>query len=201
VLSALLVGSWACSIPPAASGFQFNPKLDVSTEQPSYAGNATIVVSGSITVVQGFVIISIRNPSGTLISSVNGDIDEYSGLYQAEIKAGGPGWTESGKYNVTATWQYCPTTVSNSTSFIYTSAATGLNNRVTTSTQLSASATSCDSSTSTTGAPSKADSSSSQSVDSLLNSTTLPIVVVALVVVLLVATIVVVTRLRGRERT
>ncbi len=191
-----------CSVSSAASGFQFSPKLNVSTDQRSYAGNATIVVSGSITEVQGYVIVTIANPSGSPIASAYGDIDEYSGLYQAEIRAGGQGWAESGKYNVTVTWQFCPTTVTNSTTFAYTAIpASQKNNQFASSTRLTATVTRCDSSTtSATSILGKPASSATQIGDTLLSTGVLPVVVAALVSVLLV-TAAIAVRLRGRQKT
>jgi len=173
-----------------AVGFQLFPKLGVSTDRRDYSGNATISVSGAITEVQGYVIVIITNPSGSPISSAYGEIDEYSGMYQVEFKAGGPGWSESGKYNVTAVWQFCPTSVSNSTSFMYAASTTGLNQEVS-STRLTATTTDCNSTTQS------ADELASSTSDSrgvatggFPNNMVVELVVAVTVVILLTAAIV-----------
>jgi hypothetical protein len=106
------------------NGYEVIPILSIDTDQPAYAGNATIVVSGKITQVEGDpIMVIITNPSGTPIASNYVTTDEYSGMYQTEFKAGGPGWTESGTYNVTASWQFCPASALKSTTFKYSAIA------------------------------------------------------------------------------
>jgi len=113
---------------PIVNGYQANPKLSVQTDQRAYIGNGTVVVSGAITQVMGDDIsIVIMNPSGAPIASKDVTTDEFNGMYQTEFSTGGPAWTESGTYEIVATWQFCPETVSNSTDFSYTTVADSKN--------------------------------------------------------------------------
>src|ERR1700730_1432405 len=189
VLSILLLVSISSS--HSVDRYQLNPKLSVSTDQRAYNGNTTITVSGTLTEVQGDVIIVITNPSGSAIASSYGQVDEYSGIYAVDFNAGGPGWAESGRYNVTVTWQFCPLTVSNATSFTYAAAALTLKAQVAYSTRLTATTTNCDSATqSTIESGSTAVASRSAGGEIFPNTPLFGVGVAAVVVILLTALII-----------
>lgn len=116
----VVAASETTKITASARGYYVTPTISIFTDQRAYAGDTTIKVSGFLTQVQGNqILIVIRSPSGSLVASDYSDTDEYSGRYDATFKTGGPGWWEDGLYAVTASWQFCPVTATNRTTFMY----------------------------------------------------------------------------------
>ena len=179
------------------NGFQVNPKLTISTDQAAYTGNATIVVSGAITQVAGDpIMIIIVNPSGTPIASNYVTTDEYSGMYQTEFKAGSPAWRESGVYNITASWQFCPASVFKSTTFTYSGFAIS-NFEATISTHSITTVTPCDTKSTTEIGISSTPASSGQ----FASRNTIDVGIAAIATVLVILVTLFVRRVRIQKRT
>ncbi len=72
----------------------------VSTDTPSYVGNATIVVSGVDASANGGISIVIANPKNNAVASQNVGVAQ-NGSFSATFLARWPVWNESGVYRVT----------------------------------------------------------------------------------------------------
>jgi hypothetical protein len=94
--------------------------VTVAAGAPSYAGAATITITGSVTPVPTAptnVILTITNPSGGIADVSSNIVSLTTGTYSYSVAAGGnPNWNIPGTYTVTAT----VSSVSASTTFQYT---------------------------------------------------------------------------------
>jgi hypothetical protein len=107
------------STPIAVSVSTVSSDFHVSSDQPSYVGNATIVIQGMAPSNYNAVTLVIVNPVGLAVFSAPVVINNDE-TFNAMIKAGGQGWNSSGVYDVTATLQSEDQPIFTGTKFNYT---------------------------------------------------------------------------------
>lgn len=119
---ALFVGLFMLTVVGAGA----SQSVTVTTDKSSYSGNVKILVTGSISDTTGLlnVVLVVKNPAGSIVESSSAAADEDTGQYAAGFSAGGPQWSISGTYSITAIWQFGSQGLSNSTSFAYVVAGT-----------------------------------------------------------------------------
>ena len=98
----LVVGVSQSELPDFDSGSSPAPKpvsgLVVDTDSSSYKISDIVSISGTSETKSGEVVLTITNPSGTLIWTENVKV-KSSGAYATLVIAGGPGW-ETGEYTL-----------------------------------------------------------------------------------------------------
>jgi len=81
--------------------------VTVTTDKSSYAGTATITVSGTVTPAPGVsgtsVAVKIAGPSGSTVDANQFLISASTGTYSGTFVTGGPSYASNGTYTITAT--------------------------------------------------------------------------------------------------
>lgn len=113
---------------PATSSSVNNDKVTVSVSPTSLSGSGTFTVSGSVVAASGSVsntavVITVKNPSGAVVSTGQATVGGTgsSGTYTTTFVAGGTSSWPGGTYTVTATYGTIlgGTPASASSSFLY----------------------------------------------------------------------------------
>jgi len=121
-VSGPLVAIPGLSAPPSSSSTS-GSTLTIHTNQPQYIGNATIIVSGTVSPVPSIpsnVTISITNPANQVIVTMSSFVSNVTGGYSSNIQAGCP-YTDwfSGNYQVMGVWQSSGQSTNATMSFQY----------------------------------------------------------------------------------
>jgi len=101
--------------------------MTISTNASSYAGQATITVSGSVTpapTVASAVVITTRGPSG-VVDTGEAAVSTVDGSYSYVFVTGGSSAWTTGTYTVNGTWGAQGNTATAVTTFSYTAAGVG----------------------------------------------------------------------------
>ena len=96
---------------PATSSTVNNDKVTVSESPTSLSGSGTFTVSGSVVAASGSVsntavVITVKNPSGTVVATGQATVagSGSSGAYTTTFVAGGTSSWLGGTYSITATY-------------------------------------------------------------------------------------------------
>jgi len=125
-ISAIALAAFLVLGPALAFGATRN--MTVSTNNPSYAGQATISVTGTVspapTIANTAVVVTTRGPAGAVdigTASVATGTGSFTYVF---VSGGSPQWV-TGTYSVNATWGGQGDTASAITTFTYQSTGTG----------------------------------------------------------------------------
>ncbi len=116
-LSILVILMLAFVFPPALAA-----TITVKTDAPSYFASQTITTSGTVSPTPGpnnAVIVTIRNPSNTVVDIGPAQVDSSTGTYSFVTVAGGSTSWIAGTYSVNATWGGSGGTATTTTTFQY----------------------------------------------------------------------------------
>jgi len=102
--------------------------LTISSNATSYAGQATIQISGTVTpapaVSNTAVVVTTKGPAGA-VDTGEATVATGTGAYSYTLVSGGStAWT-TGTYTVNGTWGFAGVTATATTTFSYTAASTG----------------------------------------------------------------------------
>jgi hypothetical protein len=113
----------------SAATVNYPSDVTISTDKPSYVGNATIYVSGVVPEAKEFdVTVTIASPGHAVITTAGQTTDEDTGGFTVSFSAGGATWSQAGAYVATVifpgqvfisantTFKYAPVRVTSSQS-------------------------------------------------------------------------------------